>query len=186
MEMENSFKEYKLTDSETLWLKAVFDKNFERFSIKALKVELWDDLSNNFDPDDLDWRFYRNNRITLVGLWHIDPQNFLFSLCTKVIRQIKKEIRKRKIIKKVVSSNIGREINTSPEKVGIAILLLNDLGFFKLEPGMKVYILSEMEIYGTMKRLTINFWALKVWKQKWRNSLSKVSLNQNKILISSI
>jgi hypothetical protein len=135
--MNKSFKDYQLTESETVWLNEVLKKDFKKFNRRKLKVKLADQLDNGFNPENVDFRFYQHNRITLIGLWHIDPLNKLFDIVENVINEVQKEIKKHLDIKEIEAIEIANNINISEKEVGVAFLLLSDLGFFQGGSYMK-------------------------------------------------
>jgi len=89
--MEYTFKQAKLSEVEKLWLTEILKLNFAKVDLKYIKVKLWKNLPKHFKPEEIDNRLVRDNRLTLIGLWHVDPNNALFkhvSKCSEIIRDL--------------------------------------------------------------------------------------------------
>ena len=125
-----NFKKHKLSADEKLWFEELLQQNFNKIDIKNTKVKLWGKVSKDFKPDNIDFRLVRDNRLTLVGLWHIDPINNLFSLSKKVIEHVFSLIKKSQDLKGIDSKSISESLNIPQRDIQITLTLLNDLGFF--------------------------------------------------------
>jgi hypothetical protein len=73
----------KLSEVEKSWLIEILKLNFSKVDLKSLKVKLWDYIPKDFEPANIDRRLVRDNRLTLVGLWYVDPNNRLFNHVSK-------------------------------------------------------------------------------------------------------
>jgi len=71
-----TFKQRPLTPSERLWLTEL--ARSPGLSAKFAKVKLYGQLPPDFSPDHIDPRLYVAGRPTPMGLWHVDPSNWLF------------------------------------------------------------------------------------------------------------
>lgn len=90
-----------MTDSEVfendqkVWLSYAYNKlkTYETIDERAASLELWDDLSYFFSTENLDYDYFKNGRITLFGIWLIDPNSNLLHECDSVIHSISKLIK---------------------------------------------------------------------------------------------
>lgn len=137
--MACKFKQIKLTKAEKLWLTEILNANFSKIDIKSLKVKLWNKLPKDFDPKSIDNRLIRNNHLSLIGIWHVDPQNPFFSHVSKIIETIKDLILKNSNIKQIKSKEIADIVGITEREAEVALLLIFDLsGFFGSATGSKV------------------------------------------------
>ena len=125
-----NFKKIKLTKSQRIWLKAVLEKDYEKFDEDYLKVELRKQLTSEFDPSNFDLRVYRNNALTLIGLWHIDKSNKYLKITEEVIEYVQKMIFLNKGIREFDAEVVANNINYSASEVGVSFLLCSNIGFF--------------------------------------------------------
>ncbi|MGA2678572.1 MAG: hypothetical protein ABSF37_04615 [Sedimentisphaerales bacterium] len=128
--MEYKFKQIKLSPAEKLWLTEILKFNFSKVDVKLLRVNLWEKLPKDFDPDKMDYWLLCDNHLTLIGLWHVDPQNALFGHTTKIAEIIKDLIRKNPSINEVTSDEIAVLAGITEREAEIALTLLCDLGKF--------------------------------------------------------
>jgi hypothetical protein len=128
--VEYKFKQIKLSKEEKLWLTEILKLDFTEFDVRALRVKLWDKLPENFDPDKIDRRLVFANHLTLIGLWHVDPENALFIHIPKIIEIIKNSILKNPTIKEVKANEIAVLSGITEKESEIALRLLFVLGDF--------------------------------------------------------
>jgi len=137
---EYKFKQIKLSDAERLWLTEILKSNFSIVDVKSLKIKLWYELPKDFNPDKIDKRLICNNRLTLIGLWYVDPQSAIFDHISNIIKIIQDLIRKNSEISKIKSKEIATLTDISERDVEIALKLLFELGdFFGSGGGPKEY-----------------------------------------------
>ncbi|MCU7917994.1 MAG: hypothetical protein KZQ95_06500 [Candidatus Thiodiazotropha sp. (ex Epidulcina cf. delphinae)] len=126
--MKYQFKDIALSDAEKLWLVEIY--NSEDFDIKKTKVKLWDRLPKGFDPDNIDSRLYRNGHLTLIGIYHIDPNNEIFENVPRIIMEIRKQITQSPGIETVKAVDIAKHVDLSERDTEIAIGYMSELGQF--------------------------------------------------------
>ena len=85
------FKNLKLSKAETLWLKAIYE-NGGIPDPKTFKVKLRDQLPPNFKYANLHQCFVWDNRLSIHGIWIVNPKDKVFNLADKVIRTIQGKI----------------------------------------------------------------------------------------------
>ena len=128
--MEHRFKRIKLSKAEKLWLTEILGLNFSNVDSKHLKVKLWKEIPEDFDPKAIDSRLIRDNRLTLIGLWYIDPQSPIFSHVSKTIETIKALIQKHPDINRINAKEIAQMVGITERETEIALILIYDLGGF--------------------------------------------------------
>jgi len=128
--MAYKFKRIRLTKAEKLWLTEILNAHFSKVDVKSLKVKLWDKLPKDFDSNSIDNRLIRNNHLTLIGLWHVNPQSPVFSHVSKIIETIKDLILKDSNIKEIKSNEIAPLVGITEKEAQISLRLIYDLGGF--------------------------------------------------------
>lgn len=129
--MEYTFKQMKLSEVEKLWLTEILKLNFAKVDLKSFKVKLWRNLPKHFEPEEIDNRLVRDNRLTLIGLWHVDPNNALFNHVSKSIEIIRYLIINNPEISKIKAQEIASMAGITQRDAEIALMLIYDLrGFF--------------------------------------------------------
>lgn len=124
------FKEYKISKDEELWLRELLKVNFNKINPKHIKVKIWNKVSKDFKPDKLDRRLARENRLTLLGLWYIDPVNPLIGYCSNIMARIKTLLLNNPDLDIIDSFVIGSSLNILRREVEICLTLLSDFRFF--------------------------------------------------------
>ncbi|MBU1101961.1 MAG: hypothetical protein KKA84_16310 [Bacteroidetes bacterium] len=124
------FTNIKLTQSQRLWLTKIYSYDFKIIDEKTTLVSLVDQLEKGFDYNRIDSRLLRDNRLTLIGLWHIDRSNKYFNIVTDIALLLKK------LVKSIdwnfpikVEEMIGK-LKYGEREISIALMLMFDLGFF--------------------------------------------------------
>lgn len=129
--MDYTFKKIKLSKAEKLWLAEIYNANFSPINIRSMKIKLWDDLPKDFDPKTIDWRLIYDNRLTLIGLWHVAPNNPIFSHVSKTIEVTRDLIKKNPVINRITAKGISELVGINENEAEIVLLLIFDLhGFF--------------------------------------------------------
>jgi len=127
---EYTFKKYKLSDVERIWLGELYKHNFTTIDARSLKVELWDQLPKNFDPKSIDRRFTIGNRLTLLGIWYFDQKNKMFEYVSQVITSLRDSIIGHTEIKEIKAIDIYMTVNIHVRLIEIALELIHDFGGF--------------------------------------------------------
>jgi len=129
--MNYTFKKLKLSDAERLWLNEIMKANFSPINAKSMKIRLWDKLPADFNPKEINWRLIHDNRLTLIGMWHVDPSSPIFSHISKTIEVTRDLIMKNPEIKEVTAKEISELVGITEREAEIALILVCDLpGFF--------------------------------------------------------
>jgi len=130
MKMQYRFKKIKLSNTECLWLTEILKSNFSKIDVKSLKVKLWKKLPKDFVPNKIDYRLVRDNRLTLIGLWHVEPNSPIFSHVSKTIEITRDLILKNSSIKQIRANEIAHLAGITEREAEIVLMLIYDLGGF--------------------------------------------------------
>lgn len=136
--MQYSFKQIKLSDTEKFWLSEIMKANFSVIDVNTMKVRFWKKIPKDFNPSAIDNRLIRDNRLTLIGLWHVYSNSPIFSHASKTIEITKDLILKNPGIKGISASEIAHLVGITEREAEIALMLVYDLrGFFGGAGGSK-------------------------------------------------
>ena len=127
---EYKFKNIKLSNAERLWLKEILKSNFSNIDVKSLRVNLWKKLPKDFAPNKIDNTLVSDNRLTLIGLWHVDPNSPIFPRVSKTINITRDLILKNPSIKRIKANEIAHLVGMSEREAEIVLMLIYDLGGF--------------------------------------------------------
>ena len=129
--MEYSFKQMKLADAEMLWLSEIRKLNFSKVDVKSLRARLWRRLPKDFRADAIDSRLIRDNHLTLIGLWYVEPDSPIFGHVSKAIEITRELILKGRALKSIKASEIAVLAGMTEREAEIALMFVFELdGFF--------------------------------------------------------
>lgn len=126
--MEHTFKNLKLQPHELIWLEEVHKHGV--LDVKSTKVKLWDKLPANFNHKSISLSLYRENHLTLLGMWHIDKDNQYFQIVDKTIRLIQALIKENPKIETIYAAEIAQRLHISEETAQTSLYLMSELGHF--------------------------------------------------------
>lgn len=89
-----SFKDIQLEEHNRIWMHAIYKAQCDEEPInqRSLKVKLRDLLPKSFNPSDIDYKLCREDGLTLIGIWLIDPDSKIFEQANQIIKDIKNRI----------------------------------------------------------------------------------------------
>ena len=129
LEMCASFKDHQLSDHEKLWLQEIY--NSEDFDPRVAKVKLRDKLPREFDPEKIDNRLLINGKeLTMIGLWHADPNSAIFKHMEMAITAIRDLIIEKPGIEMISAREIALKTNLDEGDVEKAFRNFSSLGRF--------------------------------------------------------
>ncbi|MHB8231843.1 MAG: hypothetical protein ACYDDB_02935 [bacterium] len=141
--MEFTFKDLKLTEYEKFWLNKINSRNYQYLKDSAdvkefkknINKAIKDFKSNGFESSKINKALLYENHITLVGLWHVEPQNEVFENIYSIVDFVKQKINEKYQFNTKNSSNINVEalsnyLNISENKIKYTLFLLKNLGNF--------------------------------------------------------
>lgn len=180
--MTNNFEFQKptLNEHQKLWLNEVHRSDV--YDVKTTKVKLFGKIPNDFDPKKIDQRLYRYDHLTLVGIWHIDSSNTIFSVVDKILVTIKEHILASTCTDRITAKELAEQLKINELEVENGLRLMSDLANFNqgstysslsngyssitipsTDDGFDAY-LSYVDIYTLMEKFFI-------WKPPTRNSV---------------
>lgn len=114
---------------ELLWYKI---KNKENYNYRTLKALLYKDLPKNFHPKQMSRLLvdYKGERITLLGIFTVDPKTSLLEKTNRMVSLIKELLINSPATQKIVSSEISESLQIPEEEVGLIFNLLTEFGWF--------------------------------------------------------
>lgn len=124
-----NFKKHQLSEDEKIWLSELLKYNFDKIDAKGVKVKIFDKLTKQFDPTKIDYRLIKENRLTLLGLWYVDPGNKLFKFTDQVIKELKNYIKANPKLTSIDSKSVVLSIFILERYVEIIFAFLFDLRF---------------------------------------------------------
>lgn len=80
-----------LLEEQKIWIKAAYNKQKQGAPInsRSLKIELEGKIPLNFNSDQIPSIFYKNNHITFLGIYLIEPDSEIIQNVNLVLRNIK-------------------------------------------------------------------------------------------------
>ncbi|MEQ9091565.1 MAG: hypothetical protein RIE52_10780 [Balneola sp.] len=126
-----------MTDSEVIekdqkvWLSYAYDKfkTCDTIDERQALIELWDDLSYFFSTENLDYDYFKNGRITLFGIWLIDPNSKLLQECDSLINAISILIKENPLEERFSISQLSN-LKLDRKKIEQLVQLLFEYGGF--------------------------------------------------------
>ena len=127
--MRHSFKNHPIADDEKLWLQEIY--NSEDFDPKVAKVKLRDKLPRKFNPLNIDERLLTDGKhLTIIGVWHADPNSVIFKHIETGIIAIRDLIIKKPGVEVVSAKEIALNTGLDEKHVEIAFRNMSSLGHF--------------------------------------------------------
>ncbi len=131
--MEYTFKQHKLSDAEKLWLIEAANPSFDP---RVAKVRLRDKLPADFRPGTIDQRLLAGRHLTLIGLWHVDPDDVRFQALDSAIQAVRAAILKDPTRKQVTSVDVAEASGLDEAIVARTMWYLGQFsGFFSSASG---------------------------------------------------
>lgn len=113
------------------WLKYCykkFQKN-EQVNERVALIELWNDLPKGFLPNEIDTEYYRNEKITLTGIWIIDKNSSIFKECDFIIKELINFIKSNPEQEKIIISDLPSAVSIDIQDISKVLRILYDYGF---------------------------------------------------------
>lgn len=87
--MQNyKFKNNKLPPADELWLKEIYNTKFGELNRNATRVRLKNVLPRDYKPENIDGRYIKNDRLTLLGIWYVEHNSQIIPKVEIVIKEI--------------------------------------------------------------------------------------------------
>jgi len=120
--MTYDFPKIQLSEADRIWMEAIYSKlrSGAEVGIRALKIELWGKVPNDFDPYKIDPRLVlAGYQITLLGIWHIDPLSDLIAKTDKIIYCIRDMILKDHKVQTFHSDSVAALTRITKDEVAM-------------------------------------------------------------------
>jgi hypothetical protein len=128
MATASSFLNHPFSEAEEVWLKAAAQERL--FDARGARARLHDRLPKDFKPQSIDHRFYKDDRLTLLGVRKFRPDDVIIKIMNDVIATLKSQILSDTKLDSVSIKKLS-ELITQPETKAItAVKLLADHGSF--------------------------------------------------------
>lgn len=117
--MKYDFPKIDLTDSQKLWLEELYSafKNDEYVDPTHIKRKLWNVLSDDFNPNDLDHRLVVSNHITPLGIWHLDPKTDVIDRIDKILTALKELLKEKFNVNEIEIIDLAKKSNINLDEV---------------------------------------------------------------------
>jgi hypothetical protein len=102
-----AFRDLKLTNAETLWLKAIYE-NGGIPDPNTFKVKFHDQLSAGFNFQALDRTFLWDNRLNIFGIWISNPEDKLIKNLDRVIKSIRTKIEENPKLASITAEEVSK------------------------------------------------------------------------------
>jgi len=127
-----SFPTMSLSYQEKIWLGAVYKKFLkdEPVYVRDLVSELWDNIDKDFEPQKINPILLSGGTdITLIGIWHVDPESDIFENFDRVVFSIIEILKNQKNITNIESAQIQEKLkNISAKQIKHIFKQLYSLG----------------------------------------------------------
>lgn len=131
--MTYKFPQIEIDKDARAWLESAYLKlkKRETVSSRRLRVELHGKIADDFDPYRVDRRLlHGGDRLTLLGIWHLDPETDLVEKTHRVISLIKEMILNNPEIRDVTSEELAVKSGIDKDEVELALRFMSDIGQF--------------------------------------------------------
>jgi len=133
----DSFKRIALTPAERLWLSEVHKQGFGTIDTRAIRIMLRDRLPKGFSPNSLrDKNLIYGEHISLLGIWHVDPQSEYIEAADRIIRCLRDILIEGKT-ESVSAHDISVREHIDERVVEVALALIGAFGGFFGQAGGK-------------------------------------------------
>lgn len=126
------------TESELLWIRTAYELQLsgKRVSERAIRVRLHeqgleDKIPRDFQPWKIDERLFTSGgTVTLLGVWHVDPDHKLLSQADAIIRAVKHILFTDETREAVTAGELSVQTGLPVETIALLLHLLTPLGYF--------------------------------------------------------
>lgn len=124
----------KLTEPERKWLELVYEKvkNSEKIGYRELRCLLYKEIPKDFHPKQMSRLLidHSGERITLLGIYSINPATKLIDETNCVINYIRESLIAVPRTKEIEASKISEQLKIPEPHVGLILYLLSRHGWF--------------------------------------------------------
>jgi TIR domain len=131
--MANTPTKIRLTDAQKTWLRSICSKISAGQPVdkRSLLIELVNNLPKDFNPSDIDSRLLRGgDKITVIGIGLLDPQNILVKMTDEVMRMIRDLLSRKPRTEQINVKEISGSTDLAEEQVALIFEKLSECGMF--------------------------------------------------------
>lgn len=125
-----SFKKKKLPSSDEIWLEEIYNSKSPKINKRDIKVRLKNTLPKNYNPDNIDKRYFKEDRLTLLGIWYFDHNNLIIPKVEVVLKEIQAILDMDSSINLFESKTICELTKIEEEEVKYIFQIILDLELF--------------------------------------------------------
>jgi nucleoside 2-deoxyribosyltransferase len=137
--MRFDFPRVPLSEADLAWLKVLYHnrkRGGKELSYREIKSELEGQIPDNYDPRKIDTRLcFGMDEITLLGIWHVDPESELFDKTHKIIAEIREQLLRKSNKIEFTASELAEIINIPEDDAAMIFRLIAHLGRFTNQPN---------------------------------------------------
>jgi chorismate mutase len=128
MNSNSSFGSHSFSDAERLWLETAAKE--KPFDARGARARLHGRLPNDFDPRQIDRRFYNDDKLTLLGVRVFRPEDQIFKVIEDTVSAIQTRILREPTLDFLTVPEISALTGQSEQTTRSAIRLLSNHGSF--------------------------------------------------------
>ena len=130
--MGYKFPVIELTEAQKVWISEIYRRHVQGddLDLRVIRVALWEKVPKDFDPDQIDRRLLAGTDLTLLGIWHVDPNSAIFEKTDSVITAIRQEIIKDPKREEINSADISLLTGIPEREVAYIFDLMHNIGHF--------------------------------------------------------
>lgn len=132
--LNSSFLTHEFNEADRLWLQTAAAER--PFDPRGAKARLYGKLPPDFDPYSVDRRFYRDDRLTLLGIRVFRPADPIFAAIEKLILSLREKILAEPTIDSLSVQEMAALTGEPDSLIRHAVSFLSTLGpFFSGQQG---------------------------------------------------
>jgi hypothetical protein len=124
----NTLFDHPFPDEHRIWLE--YAARTDDFDPRVARAKLFDQLPIDFEPGLIDSRFYRNDRVTVLGRRLFKPDDPVLANAERIALAVRDEIRRNPGINEITLPKIAELAELSKLEVTTAISTLSEVLFF--------------------------------------------------------
>lgn len=112
-------------------MKEIYTEKFRKIDSNYIRIKLRAKLSRNYDNKKISYQLVRDNRLTLIGLWLINPKDKYLSVAEKIVLFIREQMEAMPDSEqKYHCTQVAARLNLAEDDVRITFQLLFDFHLF--------------------------------------------------------
>ncbi len=123
------FPKIETNKDQKLWLQKLYESLKERKQpdVRVIKSSLRGQIPNDFDHQQINWKLAPGGwRISILGVWHVDPQSIYLVLFEKALYEIQKILIAKPTTENIALDTLAKSLKCNLEDLTIALEFLSD------------------------------------------------------------